>query len=180
MEQEITNLAQPNSDAPQQKERAPLHSAVTNFARFFAAFNRLPYGGNREEFRKQVVLQYTWNRTASLREMTRREYNDCCDALERLNGEKDGQRKLRSINLKLMQKLGIDTTDWTRINAFCRDPRIAGKVFARLDSSELEALSVKLRSIQRKGGLRPKAAPVQAYRPQAGCILLDFGNGGEA
>jgi len=92
---------------------------VTNFARFFAAFNKLPYNGSREEFKKQIVLQYTWNRTDSLREMTRREYNDCCDALEKLNGQKDEQKKRRSECLKLMQKLGIDTTDWPRINAFC-------------------------------------------------------------
>ena len=157
-----------------------MEQEVTNFSRFFAAFNRLPYDGNREEFRKQVVLQYTWNRTASLREMTRREYDDCCDALERVNGQKDERRKLRSKSLKLMQKLGIDTTDWTRINAFCQDPRIAGKAFARLDNSELEALSVKLRSIQRKGGLKPKAVPVQAVPQKTCCLLVDFGNGGEA
>nr|DAT21352.1 MAG TPA: hypothetical protein [Caudoviricetes sp.] len=62
---------------------------VTNFARFFAAFNKLPYNGSRDEFKRQIVLQYTWNRTDSLREMTRREYNECCDALEKLNGQKD-------------------------------------------------------------------------------------------
>ena len=157
-----------------------MEQEVTNFSRFFAAFNRLPYGGNREEFQKQVVLQYTWNRTDSLREMTRREYDDCCDALEKLNGYKDERRKLRCRCLRQMQKLGIDTTDWTRINAFCQDPRIAGKVFARLSGSELEALSVKLRSIQRKGGLRPKPVPAPASRQRTDCLLLDFGNGGEA
>ncbi|UVP10433.1 hypothetical protein NXW19_20070 [Bacteroides ovatus] len=138
------------------KRKMTMAQEVTNFARFFAAFNKLPYNGSREEFKKQVVLQYTWNRTDSLREMTRREYNDCCDALEKLNGQKDEQKKRRSECLKLMQKIGIDTTDWIRINAFCQDPRITGKVFARLSNEELEQLSVKLRSIQRKGGLEAK------------------------
>lgn len=146
---------------------------VTNFARFFAAFNKLPYNGSREEFKKQVVLQYTWNRTDSLREMTRREYNDCCDALEKLNGQKDEQKKRRSECLKLMQKLGIDTTDWTRINAFCQDPRIAGKVFARLSNEELEQLSVKLRSIRRKGGLKPKNTEVKPQVDVAYVIRMD-------
>lgn len=146
---------------------------VTNFARFFVAFNKLPYNGSREEFKKQVVLQYTWNRTDSLREMTRREYNDCCDALEKLNGQKDGQKKRRSECLKLMQKLGIDTTDWTRINAFCQDPRIAGKVFARLSNEELEQLSVKLRSIKRKGGLKPKNTEVKPQVEVAYVIRMD-------
>ena len=129
---------------------------VTNFARFFASFNRLPCSGEREEFRRQVVSQYTWGRTESLREMTRGEYDACCEALERLSGRKEEQKKLRSRVLKQMQKMGIDTGDWVRVNAFCADRRIAGKVFARLSNEELEALSVKLRSIRRKGGLRAK------------------------
>ncbi len=28
---------------------------VTNFARFYALFNKLPYQGDREEFKKQIV-----------------------------------------------------------------------------------------------------------------------------
>ncbi len=149
------------------------NSAVTNFARFFAAFNKLPYSGNREEFRRQIVLQYTWNRTDSLREMTRGEYNDCCYALEELSGQKSEQKRLRSECLKLMQKLGIDTTDWTRINAFCQDPRITGKVFARLSNEELEQLSVKLRSIKRKGGLKTRKTEVKPQVDVAYVIRMD-------
>jgi hypothetical protein len=88
--------------------------------------------------------------------MTRTEYEACCEAIERLTGRKDEQKKKRSLCLKLMQKLGIDTTDWTRINAFCQDQRISGKVFGRLTIEELDALSEKLRAIQRKGGLKQK------------------------
>lgn len=157
-----------------------MEQKATNFARFFAVFNKLPYGGSREEFKRQIVLQYTWNRTDSLREMTRREYNDCCNALEKLNGQKDEQKKRRSECLKLMQKLGIDTTDWTRINAFCDDRRIAGKVFARLTNDELEQLSVKLRSIQRKGGLKAKKEPAQPVQSRTEYMMLPIGNGGEA
>lgn len=129
---------------------------VTNFARFYASFNQLPYSGDREEFKKQIVCQYTWNRTESLREMTKTEYAACCEALEKLTGRKDELKKKRSRCLKLMQQLGIDTTDWARINNFCQHPRIAGKPFARITLDELESLSVKLRSIQRKGGLQQK------------------------
>ena len=53
-----------------------------------------------------------------------------------------------------MQELGIDTKDWNRINEFCRHPRIMGKDFALITVSELEQLSVKLRAIKRKGGLK--------------------------
>ena len=129
---------------------------VTNFARFYASFNQLPCSGDKECMKCDIVRQYTWNRTDSLREMTKAEYEACCEAIERLTGRKDEQKKKRSQCLRLMQKLGIDTTDWTRINAFCQDQRISGKVFGRLTTEELDALSEKLRAIQRKGGLKQR------------------------
>ena len=55
-----------------------------------------------------------------------------------------------------MQKIGLDNSDWARVNDFCLNPRIAGKPFGRLDTEELEQLAVKLRSIERKGGLKVK------------------------
>lgn len=160
---------------------------VTNFARFYASFNRLPYNGDREEFKKSIVLQYTWNRTDSLREMTRKEYGACCSALEKLAGQdewrqrmRDELRRQRSVCLKLMQKIGVDTSDWARINDFCRHPRIAGKPFARITAEELEQLAVKLRSIQRKGGLKPKKPSEPVRSPEVGYMLLNIGQGGEA
>lgn len=127
-----------------------------NFARFYTLFNSLAYEGDREEFRKDLIRQYTGNRTDSLRQMSSQEYDTCCRAMEGLAKRNDQLRKKRSLCLKLMQQLGIDTTDWTRINSFCNDRRIAGKPFARLNVAELEALAAKLRTIQRKGGLNKK------------------------
>ena len=133
---------------------------MENYSRFYAIFNRLPYRGDREEFKKSVVLQYTWNRTEHLHEMTEREYNDCCAALEKMLAPdaRDvfiGERKKwRSIALHQMQKMGVDTTDWNRINALCKDLRIAGKLFAQMTAEELAAMTVKLRTIERKGGFR--------------------------
>lgn len=117
--------------------------------------------------------------------MTRKEYDMMCDNLEGVTAKlirtaKDVQRKHRSQCLRLMQKLGIDTTDWTRINAFCQDQRIAGKVFSQLSNEELEQLSVKLRSIQRKGGLKPKKEPTPPAQPQVEYMMVPIGNGGEA
>lgn len=136
---------------------------VTNFARFYASFNKLPCTGDREGLKKQIVLQYTWNRTESLREMTSKEYEACCCALEKLTGQDEWRQKLReelrrkrSVCLKLMQQLGIDTTDWNRVNEFCNNPRIAGKPFVQVSTAELEQLAIKLRAIQRKGGLTDK------------------------
>lgn len=136
---------------------------VTNFARFYASFNKLPYDGDREELKKSIVMEFTWNRTDSLREMTRKEYNACCDTLEEISGQDERWQKRReelryqrSVCLKLMQRLGIDTSDWARVNEFCRHPRIAGKPFGKIPVDELEELAVKLRLIQRKGGLKKR------------------------
>ena len=133
---------------------------VTNFARFYMTFNKMQYNGDREELKKSIVMQYTWNRTESLREMTRKEYDACCDGIENIAGTKNAWRetirKQRATALWLMQKVGIDTTDWVRINNFCQHPRICSKEFYRLDGEELEALCVKLRIIRNKGGLKKK------------------------
>lgn len=157
---------------------------MTNYARFYGILNKGYKFATRElgeEFKEGVVSQFTDGRTTSLREMTRKEYDAMCDKLEAataklLNTARDERRKRRSVCLKLMQRLGIDTTDWTRVNAFCEDQRIAGKVFARLNSNELEQLSVKLRTIQRKGGLKPK----KEQTPQVECMMVTMGKGGEA
>ena len=126
---------------------------VHNFGRFYSVFRSIEYHGDREVFKKDMVRQYTFGRTESLREMTKEEYNSMCAALERITGKTATLKKMRSSCLFRMQKLGIDTTDWTRIDAFCKDKRIAGKRFAQLDIADLEALHKKLLTIERKGGL---------------------------
>ena len=110
----------------------------------------------------QLVAQYTAGRTDSLKEMTRKEYTDLCIAIEGMNGTKDELKRQRSISLKLMQELEVDTTDWAQINDFCRHPRISGKAFGRLSIDELKELAVKLRTIKRKGWQRRKTEPEQA------------------
>lgn len=129
---------------------------MENYSRFYAIFNRLPYRGDREEFKKSVVLQYTWNRTEHLHEMTEREYNDCCAALEKMLAPDARdvfireRKKWRSSALHQLQLYGVDTTDWNKVNEFCKQPRIAGKAFRDLDCEELEALTKKMRAIIRK------------------------------
>ena len=130
-----------------------MERTVKNYRRFYATFKRLPHYGNDEEQKEGLVSTYTKGRTTHLTEMTRREYADLCKALENMCGYGEQRKRHRSICLRLMQELGVDTKDWQRINDFCRHPRITGKDFARLDIAELGELSVKLRAIKRKGGL---------------------------
>ncbi len=131
---------------------------VDNYHRFYASLNRLG-GIDREEMKKTLVLSFTGGRTTSLKEMTRAEYEALCLSLEERTGWRDELRKKRSLCLKLMQKVGVDTTDWACINDFCKNARIAGRAFAQLGLEDLDALQVKLRSIMRKGGLKPAVAP---------------------
>lgn len=127
-----------------------------NYARFYILLNRLPTT-DRDELKATLVSQYTDGRTESLREMTTKEYDAMCDAMqEAANGYKAREiyreelRRKRSAVLKQLQKMGIDTTDWNRVDAYCMNPRIAGKEFRKLTVEELETVNIKLRIIQRK------------------------------
>ena len=123
---------------------------VTNFARFYGLFNRLPYNQCPEDTKCAFVAQASNGRTTSLRELKRWEYDKLCEQLEDLLLPHHERKKLRSRCLKLMQQYGIDTTDWNRINAFCKDARIAGKPFRYIGIDELGKLAIKLRMMIRK------------------------------
>ena len=132
-----------------------------NYARFYTLLKLLP-GADKET----LVAQYTDGRTTSLRETTPQEYDQMRRQL----------RCRRSEVLKLMQQLGIDTTDWNRVDAFCKDVRIAGKAFRHISIDELEALAVKLRIIERKGGLKARQQqpeqPTTAARLQQTIVVV--------
>ena len=92
---------------------------MNNYRRFYALYRRFDVRGDREDCRKQLVLQYTGGRTDSLREMNEREYRDMCSGLEKMLGDKEEIRKKRSSCLKLMQMLGVDTYDWSCVDRYC-------------------------------------------------------------
>lgn len=128
-----------------------------NYARFYTLLKKMP-GADKET----LVEQYTNGRTTHLRETTQQEYNKMCRDMEQVAGYDEfvegirrQLRRKRSVCLKLMQQLGIDTTDWNRVNAFCEDARIAGKAFRHISIDELKELAVKLRTIKRKKEASP-------------------------
>lgn len=127
-----------------------------NYARFYALLKKLP-GADKQ----LLVYQHTHGRTDSLRELTAAEYRALCNDMERTTDQykiresiRHELRMRRSAALKLMQLIGVDTTNWARVDAFCMHPRIAGKRFCKLSTEELEALATKLRIIHRKGGIK--------------------------
>lgn len=140
---------------------------ATNYRRFYASLHRL-YGGDAAELKESLVSSFTDGRTTHLHEMEEWEYNTMCRVLDEKTGWVEERRKARSLCLKLMQKAGVDTTDWGKVNAFCESPRIAGKVFAKLDLRELAMVSTKLRIIARKGGLKPRHMSIVVRLPSGG------------
>ena len=118
---------------------------MKSYGRFWRAWNRLSHRDSEEE-KRLMVQNWTNGRTEHLSEMTQGEYDAACKELEAASGYDRELKRRRSICLRLMQGLQIDTSDWQRVNNFCHNPRISG-------TEDLESLSVKLRAIARKGGL---------------------------
>lgn len=146
---------------------------VANYARFYALLKRMP--GNQEDLKEQLVLTYTGNRTTSIKEMKQSEYDAMCASMqETVNGGisdaefKARIKSYRSNVLHWLQVIGVDTTDWDRVDAYCLDSRIAGKVFRKLTIPELEALVPKLKAIARKA--KEKPVPVRKQQPETVAI----------
>ncbi len=104
-----------------------------NYARFYILLNRLPTE-DKGELKASLVSQYTGGRTESLREMTVNEYDAMCEDMQRMDENykareiyREQLRQKRSTVLRLMQKRGIDTTDWNRVDAYCQNPRSRAK-----------------------------------------------------
>lgn len=150
-----------------------------NYHRFYASLQRICVG-DADDMKATLVSSFTEGRTTHLHEMTDAEYSAMCSQLEERAGWKSALKKKRSVCLRLMQQLGIDTTDWERVNAFCKNPRISGSVFAKLGLKDLDSLQLKLRAIKSNGGLKPKPESSSPRQPQIGYMVLPIGNGGEA
>ena len=111
----------------------------------------------KREQKRAILLDLTDGRTNTTKELT---YSEAMYLCGFLNGAKKENRELtitereirrrRSAVLKRMQRIGVDTTDWGAVNAYCLDARISGKKFRELDGEELILLVPKLESILKK------------------------------
>lgn len=150
-------------------------SVINNFHRFYALLNRLHTEGGKEDFKETLVSSFTNGRTTSLREMSVKEYETMCSSLEEQTGWKSELKKKRSLCLKLMQQLGVDTSDWARVDNFCQHPRLAGKPFRKISVEELQDLAVKLRTIKQKGGLKQSTSQ-EKQRTSSTIVYIPIGN----
>jgi len=134
-------------------------ATIKNFARFFSLFNKME--NPDDELKQELIGTFTGGRTTSLREMRTDEYNRMCDSIQAAQyGQCEADfkaelKRLRSAVLKRLQKMGIDTTDFAKVDKFCLNPRIAGKVFRHLSKEELTALIPKLAAIAKKDSEKP-------------------------
>lgn len=126
-----------------------------SYSRFYAICRAK--GIDIEQFKDVLISEFTKGRTDSLKEMTEAEYDEMCDCLQndrRQSGSGEAflarRRKARSAVLTRIQKLGVDTTDFSKVNSFCQNKRIAGKPFGMLTVDELDALIPKLEAMLSK------------------------------
>lgn len=138
-----------------------------NYAIVFAHLRQHPY-----VTKEDIALEWSNGRTSSLRELSDKEYKRLISHLRRDGEYTEKLRKARSVVLKLLQEYGIDTRDWGRINAFCSQARIAGKVFAKLRVEELKALSRKMREIISKDKERRNKIRQEAREKHGGNITV--------
>ncbi|MEG1926407.1 MAG: hypothetical protein RR415_11755 [Ruthenibacterium sp.] len=112
--------------------------------------------GMSKELKEETLLNLTDGRTAHTNELT---HNEATYLWGYLNGHTASlkpatsdvlMKRRRSGCLTTMQKIGVDTTDWNRINAYCMGPTIAGKPFADITFEELVDLREKLEKILKK------------------------------
>lgn len=147
------------------KKAAEEQPGTHMYGRFYALLRQLsglPHSGGTEEMKCDLVERFTLGRTKSLKEMKREEYELMCNTMAGMMVNEMERRKERSRVLCQMQRMGIDTTNWERVNAFCEDARIAGKPFGKLTVTELAKLRAKLHMIERHGGLEKVTKQVGA------------------
>lgn len=115
--------------------------------------------GISNEQKEAMLLDLTDGRTAHTNELS---YKEAIYLWGYLNGHTASlkpatsdqlMKRRRSGCLVTMQKIGVDTTDWNRINAYCLEPKIAGKPFADITFEELAKLREKLEKILKKEDL---------------------------
>lgn len=127
---------------------------MAHYKRFYAAFGRLPYSGDKEDLKRTLVLSHTGERSEHLSDMTNEEYVSLCRNIEaklKLTDAADTYRKnlkkKRRTVLVLLKEYGVNTEEWSDIDRFCEQATISGKKFAQLTIPELDALNRKMRAI---------------------------------
>lgn len=125
-----------------------------NYGAFWALLSKMP--GNDSSLKEQLVSTISCGRTESLQDLNDKEYSELvrwmANQVGKVNKTKpatESERELRSVVLKLLEKLGIRAIndDWSEVNNFLLNPKIAGRLLFELDEQDLGVLIRKLNSI---------------------------------
>lgn len=148
-----------------------------NYAGVFAYLKRHP-----EMSKEDIAYLYSGGRTPRLSELSDKEYRKMMRELVWGHRERELLRGARSNALRLMQRYGVDTTEWSRVDAFVGDARIAGKPFSWLSIKELEELARKLRAMLRKKRAIEESVQAQARAERMAGItgIKSYNSKGEA
>ena len=106
-----------------------------------------------EDTRRNLIYELTDGRTSSTAGLTYAEAQYLAGYITGAAGttlDDKALKRQRSAVLLRLQKIGIDTTDWNKVNAFLEDIRIAGKPFYKLDYGDRRGLIPKLEAILKK------------------------------
>ena len=128
------------------------------FDKFFALLAKMP-GADKED----LIWGASGMLTTSLREFHEKNPEGYKRMLANMqvevnktsvdNEQKLATKSLRSSILKRLQRHGVDTTDWARVNQFLQQPRIANKRLYDMSIEEMRKLIPKLESILAKDAL---------------------------
>ncbi|MEO0627785.1 MAG: hypothetical protein AAFY91_12405 [Bacteroidota bacterium] len=127
--------------------------------RFHAALS----GAKMMNYKADMLSAYG---VESTKDLTNRQADELIDRLNKMqSNRKDAPPQVRrwwSVVLDLLTKLEVysDNRDWSSVNRYLLDPRIAGKLLYEHNLEELKALSKKLRKILKQ---REEATENEAY-----------------
>lgn len=129
-----------------------MKASKSPFDKFYALLAQMP-NANKEE----LIWQFSNMLTVSLREFYAKQpenYKRMIAAMQTEVNKRNGQgaevKRLRSAILNRLQKYGVDTTSWARVNQFLQQPRIAGKRLYEMSVGEMRDLIPKLEMILEK------------------------------
>jgi hypothetical protein len=131
-------------------------NTTKSHSRFYVLLKLLPYSKKED-----MVWQYSGMATDSLSEFYARNpqgYSRMIAEMQQLVNKMEipstpnqsSIKMLRSAILHRLQKHGVDTTNWDKVNRFMENPRIAGKRLYNMSEAEMRAFIPKMQSILAK------------------------------
>lgn len=129
-----------------------MKASKSPFDKFYALLAQMP-NADKED----LIWQFSNMATISLKEFYAKQpenYKRMIAAMQAEVNKQNGQnvevKQLRSAILNRLQRYGVDTTSWARVNQFLQQPRIAGKRLYEMSIGEMRDLIPKLEMILQK------------------------------